>query len=1015
MSKVRILIVEDQMITATDIQGILIRFGYEVVGIVSSGKKAIEKAAKGKVDLVLMDIVLKGSMDGIEAAEQIWSRFDIPIVYLTAFADQNTLKRAMITEPYGYILKPFEERELQTNIEIALYKHRMERELRKSRQWYATTLNSIGDAVIATDTQGMVTFMNPVAERLTGWSNEDAIGCSLKEIFRIINEETRLPVELPVTKVLREESVVGLANHTVLVAKNGTEIPIDDSAAPIKDDKGVMLGVIMVFHDISKRRQDEKTINDALLKAENERIRAEAILEALGEGISIHDNDFRILYQNRAHKELLGSHEGEYCYKAYDGRKKICTVCPVDMAFKDGTIHSVERSITSDRGEIHLVITASVLRDVAGNMIAGIEVVRDITGLKQVEESLRASEERFRDLVESTSDWVWEIDKNSVYTYVSPNVYKILGCRADEMIGGTPFDFMSSKESSRVRTVFNDVTADRKPFTFLENINIHKDGHRVVLETSGVPFFDKSGEFSGYRGINRDITERKKTEMFIKNILDSVGDGFIVIGRDYEILSVNKAYCELVGKKEAELLGKPCYKISHHRSRPCFEEGEDCPVKHTFATGEPHSSLHIHKGKNDEEHHIDVRSYPMLDEGSSDVNQVIECIVDVTDEKRLEAQLRQAQKMEGIGLLAGGIAHDFNNILSVITGYGELIQMAVGDNDELAQSIGFILKASKRAAELTGSLLTFSRKQLISPKPVFLNEIVRRVERFIVRLISEEIKLTLKLSDEDITVMADSSQIEQILINFVTNARDAMPEGGLLHFETDTIIFDEAHIGSYGYGRPGRYGVFSITDTGTGMDEKTKERIFEPFFTTKGEGKGTGLGLSVVYGIVKQHNGFINVYSEVGKGTTIKVYIPLIEQEEKEKTDWKPDVLPKGTETILVAEDNAEVRSITREILKIHGYTVIEAHDGEEALEKLGNLSQQIQLLILDVIMPKKNGKEVYNEAQKINPDIKTIFMSGYTADIIHKKGILEKGLHFIQKPFLRSDLLRKVREVLDS
>ena len=893
MSKVRILIVEDQMITATDIQGILIRFDYEVVGIVSSGKEAIEKAAKGKTDLVLMDIVLKGPMDGIEAAEQIRNRFDIPIVYLTAFADQSTLKRAMITEPYGYILKPFEERELQTNIEIALYKHRMERELRKSRQWYATTLNSIGDAVIATDTQGIVTFMNPVAERLTGWSNEEAVGCSLQKIFRTINEETRLPVELPVDKVLRQGVVVGLANHTILVARNGTEIPIDDSAGPIKGDKeGDMLGVILVFHDISKRRQDEKALKDALLKADNERIRAEAILEAIGEGISIQDTDFRILYQNRAHKELLGSHHaGEYCYKAYDGQEQICKGCPVVMSFEDGNIHSAERSIVLDRGKIHTASTASVLRDVAGNIIAGIEVVRDMTRLKQAEDSLRGSEERFRNLVESTSDLVWEIDKNFVYTYISPKVYEILGYQTDEVMGKTPFDFMSPEESSRIRTVFNDLAADRKPFTFLENINIHKDGHHVVLETSGAPFFDKSGKFSGYRGIDRDKTKRKK----------------------------------------------------------------------------------------------------------------------------LEAQLLQAQKMEGIGLLAGGIAHDFNNILSVITGYGELIQMKVGDNDKQAASVGLILKAAKRAAELTGSLLAFSRKQILNPKPVFLNKIVQRVAKFIARLLSEEIDFTVKFSDENMTMMADSSQIEQVLMNFVTNARDAMPEGGSLHVETETIMFDEGYVGRHGYGRPGRYGIFSVTDTGIGMDEETKERIFEPFFTTKEEGKGTGLGLSVAYGIIKQHNGFINVYSEVGKGTVFKVYIPLIEQEEKGKTQWKPDVLPKGTETILVAEDNKEVRLITREILEIYGYTVVEAHDGEDAIEKLGNLSQHIQLLILDVVMPRKNGKEVYNEARKINPDIKTIFMSGYTADIIHKKGILEQGLHFIQKPFSQGGLLRKVREVLDS
>jgi signal transduction histidine kinase/ActR/RegA family two-component response regulator len=384
------------------------------------------------------------------------------------------------------------------------------------------------------------------------------------------------------------------------------------------------------------------------------------------------------------------------------------------------------------------------------------------------------------------------------------------------------------------------------------------------------------------------------------------------------------------------------------------------------------------------------------------------------EKQKLQAQLLQAQKMEAVGQLAGGIAHDFNNILAAIVGYGNLIQMKMSDDDPSRIYLEQILASSERAANLTQSLLAFSRKQLINPASLDLNNVIRKVEKFLSRIIGEDVELKTSLSRDALMIFADQMQLEQILMNLATNARDAMPAGGHLHIETRRVVFDEDSVRTQGEGAPGVYAELSVTDTGAGMDEKVQERLFEPFFTTKELGRGTGLGLSIVYGIVKQNNGYITVSSEVGQGTTFKIYLPIVKSGTPlSKTDSFQEQPRGGTETILLAEDNQIVRSLTRDVLMEFGYKVIEAADGAEALTKFMENKHGINLLIIDVIMPKKNGREVYEEAKKRNPDIKVLFTSGYPADLIQKQGVLEKGLNFISKPSSPQELLKKVREVL--
>jgi signal transduction histidine kinase len=385
------------------------------------------------------------------------------------------------------------------------------------------------------------------------------------------------------------------------------------------------------------------------------------------------------------------------------------------------------------------------------------------------------------------------------------------------------------------------------------------------------------------------------------------------------------------------------------------------------------------------------------------------------EQKKLQAQLMQAQKMEAVGLLAGGIAHDFNNILTAIVGYATLVKRKTQAGDPNLPFLEQILSAADRAAKLTRGLLAFSRKQVIDTRPVDLNMIVRNTEKIVKPLIGADIVFSTVLASHRMTVMADSGQVEQVLMNLCTNARDAMSAGGRLTIETGELVVDELYRKTHLLEKAGRYAVVSVSDTGAGMDEETRKQIFEPFFTTKEVGKGTGLGLSIAYGIVKQHKGIITVYSEPGKGTTFKLFLPRILTADDAVPRKQIGQVRGGRETLLLAEDEPSVRSSISIMLNEAGYTVIEAVDGTEAVELFMEHKETIHLLLTDVIMPGKNGGQVYEQIRLINPLIKVLFMSGYTGDMLQNKGVEAEKMNFISKPVLHDELLKKVRQALDS
>jgi PAS domain S-box-containing protein len=541
--------------------------------------------------------------------------------------------------------------------------------------------------------------------------------------------------------------------------------------------------------------------------------------------------------------------------------------------------------------------------------------------------------------------------------------------------------------------------ADRKPFTeqHVEILEGLAAGAAVAMENAQL--------LAGHKRVEASLREgEKKFRMLTETVAAA-----IIIYQGTSLRYFNATTEKMTGYTPDELSHMNIMNLVHPTYRHMVNERSVALLR----SGK-HSSQYECKivTKAGEERWVDFTSATIEFEGRP---AALGTAYDITERKKLEEQFRQSHKMEAVGLLAGGVAHDFNNILTAIIGYGNLVKMKLAANDPANNYIDQILSSSERAANLTHSLLAFSRKQIINPQPVNVNDIIVGIGKLLARLIGEDIEFKMDLEDHNLMVLADAGQLEQVLMNLATNARDAMSEGGALTIKTKQVELDQKFINSHGYGSLGNFAMITVSDTGAGMDGMTQARIFEPFFTTKEMGKGTGLGLSMVYGIVKQHDGYITVSSAAGIGTTFEIYFPLVKSSVKEITSAKTADALGGTETVLVAEDDESVRNLTMTVLAESGYTVIGVPDGEQALAKFIENEGRIRLLIFDVIMPKMNGKDAYEEIRKFHPDIKVLFMSGYAADIFEEKNISDRDLKIIAKPISPTEFLKKVRETLDS
>ena len=632
--------------------------------------------------------------------------------------------------------------------------------------------------------------------------------------------------------------------------------------------------------------------------------------------------------------------------------------------------------------------------------------------------ALRESEERFRHLFEEAPVAYHEIDRQGIMRRVNRAECELLGYARDEILGRPVWAFVAPEQRDLVReTVLRKMLGPYLPVVF-EREWMRRDGSRLTVEIHENLILDAQSEITAIRAAVLDVTVREQAEQalrnneqFLSSVFASIQDGLSVLDAEFNIVRVNPAM-EHWFAHALPLVGKKCWQAYHGRSAPC----ESCPARRTLETGTAAYEVKQRlQAGSQAVRWQEVHSFPLLDPGTGRSSGVIEYIRDITEHRRLEEQFRQAQKREAVGRLAGGIAHDFNNLLMVIRGYSDLLLEKLKPADSRRRALEEIRKAGEHAAALTRQLLAFSRKQVLQPQILDLNAVVSNINTMLRRLIGEDIELTMLPGAALDRVQADPGQVEQVIMNLAVNARDAMPHGGKLTIETANVNLDEDYARRDGSAAPGPYVRLSVSDTGCGMDAETRAHVFEPFFTTKERDKGTGLGLATVYGIVKQSGGYIWVYSEVGRGTVFKIYLPRAPGSAEARQQGEvQQTLPGGVETILVAEDDPAVRALVCGALASRGYTVQEARDGREALAAARGYKGPIHLLLTDVVLPHMSGRRLAERLRAERPESRLLYMSGYTDDAVVSHGVSAGKAPFLQKPFSASALSRKVREVLD-
>jgi len=644
------------------------------------------------------------------------------------------------------------------------------------------------------------------------------------------------------------------------------------------------------------------------------------------------------------------------------------------------------------------------------------------------EKALRESEKRFRDVVNNTGDWIWEIDEEWRYTYSSQVVKQIVGYEDKEVLGKHFYDFFYPDERDELKKAAFEIFGQKESFKNFINRNVHKDGHIVILETSGVPLLDDSGNLLGYRGVVRDITDLKYAEE--KMLLANERLQHLLYSSPTIIYS-----CETSGDYDITFISENVFIITGYLSENFIKDQklwidriypEDREyVEKMMATILKKGYLEIeYRFQNKDGIYIWLRDTKKL---IRDINgvpvEIIGSVLNITKRKQAEEalqesenKLRRSQKIEAVGKLAGGIAHDFNNLLTIISGYSQLTLDRLNNDDPMRKNIKKIIKAGEQAATLTRQLLAFSRKQILEPKVLDLNTVVTDVEKMLGRLIGEDIKMETVLEPELEHVKIDKCQIEQVIMNLVVNARDAMPEGGKITIRTENVDIDKALSKITPEAFPGKFVRFSIEDTGVSIDKAILDQIFEPFFTTKEAGTGTGHGLSVVYGIIKQHDGWINVYSEPGQGTIFKIYLPAVSAEiedEIKDTIILKDFRGSG-ERILLVEDEEGIREFAAETLCENGYIIFEAANAKEAIELFKDEDGNFDIIFSDVVMPGKSGLQLVDEFLSSKPDLRVMLCSGYLDKKSHRHEIKKRGFRFLQKPYSVVDLLKTIREILE-
>ncbi len=662
-----------------------------------------------------------------------------------------------------------------------------------------------------------------------------------------------------------------------------------------------------------------------------------------------------------------------------------------------------------------------------GQIVRLVGVIKDVTDRRLLTAERDALLARLQLQIQRTPLIYILFDADFRITNWNPAAEQTFGYTRQEALGKQPIDLIPPSFRAGGATILERIrSGDMAAHSVNENLT--KDGRTITCEWFNTPLVTEDGRFDGLLCLSRDVTQQKAiqeeqarlaavveaSEEQMRLLLESTGEGIYGIDMQGHCTFINRAAAAMIGYDPAEVIGQDMHALIHHH-RP---DGSPYPVEHCpiYRAMQTHSGVRVRDEvlwrRDGTSFAAEYSSFSIM-KGVESRGAVV-TFQDITQVRQLEEQFRQAQKMEAVGQLAGGVAHDFNNLLTIISGYSEIMLATLGSSDPMRESVRAISEAGERAASLTRQLLAFSRKTVLEPKVLDLNVVVRETEKFVRRLIGEDILLTAVLDPAISRVKVDPGQLGQVLMNLAVNARDAMPRGGKLTVETRNVELDEEYARLHAEVKPGRYVLLSMADTGTGMTPEVRARIFEPFFTTKGVGKGTGLGLAVVLGIVKQSEGQVQVYSEPDIGTTFKIYFPAVEEQVSAPKGIDAGNGGRGTETVLLVEDEDGVRGLAVLVLQTYGYKVLAASNGKEALRLVEKRSGGIDLLVTDVVMPGMGGPELADSLKPRFSQMKVLFSSGYTDDAVVRHGLLHEQVAFLQKPYTPLALVKRVRQVLD-
>jgi len=898
---------------------------------------------------------------------------------------------------------------------------RMEAALRESEERFRALYDDNPSMLFTVDADGTVLSVNQFGTEQLGYRVGELVGRSVLTVF---HEEDR-------QKAMECLHVAFQAPTQVhqwelrKVRKDGRVLWVREDVRIIQDSAGKPLALV-VCEDITER----KRADEALRESEAFKNR---ILENSPDCIKVLDLEGRLLFMSKGGMESLEIHDAapflnRQWVEFWQGEYKQKARVAIEAARTGGVGRFLGFYPTATGKPKWWDVLITPLLDASGAPDKLLAISRDITERTRAQEALRASEERFDLAVQGSQEGLWDGHLLPGEPWHSPRTPVWWSPRVREMLGFTEEEFPNVLESwakllhpeDKERVVEALVAHIERKVPYEAEYRLRtKGGAYRWFRARGQALWDASGNAVRMAGNMQDITEHKRTDEALRlaeeqyrSIFENAVEGIFQTTSDGRYISANPALARLYGYESSREMIEAVTDIRRqvyvdpdrrNEFRRLLEEHDAVTGFEAQVYRKDGSVIWISESARAVR---DRQGTLLCYEGT---------VEDITERKRLEQQLLQSQKMEAIGRLAGGVAHDFNNLLTAIMGYSELLLSGVGSEEVRRRNTGQIKKAAERAAALTRQLLAFSRRQVLTMKVLDLNDVVAAMEPMLRRLIGEDLTLVTVLDRALERTKADVGQIEQVIMNLVVNASDAMPHGGTLTIETMNADLDQAYVDRHGLVPPGAYVKLTVSDTGLGMDAETQAHIFEPFFTTKEQGRGTGLGLSTVYGVIKQSGGYIWVYSEPGRGTTFKIYLPRVaEAVETIERNVVSAESPRGIETILLVEDDEVVRGLAGAVLEQRGYTVLVARHSDEAFRLHGGCEGPIHLLVTDVVMPGMGGRELAERLKSSRPAMKMLYMSGYTDDAVVRHGVLEEEVAYLQKPFTPDALARKVREVLD-